>query len=143
MKVLDFAVLLLDGVAGVEPQTIKVWGQASRQHVPIMCCVNKMDRLGASFEKCKRDIEFKLTEKVVVLSCPLNSEGEFDSILDVVDGKKYVWEKSGEYSIKDLNEEEYGVRQGYFSELVTFVLQEENELEMFERFMDLGEIDVS
>src|SRR5947209_11635030 len=75
LRVLDGAVAVFDGVAGVEPQSETVWRQADKYHVPRMCFVNKMDRMGASFERCVDMIKDRLGARPMVLQLPIDRKG--------------------------------------------------------------------
>lgn len=91
LRVLDGAVAVFDGVAGVEPQSETVWRQADRYHVPRICFVNKMDRIGADFERCVEMIEDRLKAKPVRVQLPLGLEDEFEGVIDLVTMKAIVW----------------------------------------------------
>ena len=82
--VLDGAIAVFDGVAGVEPQTETVWRQADRYGVPRMCFVNKMDRAGASFEHCMRTIKERLGANAVAMQIPLGEEDAHRGVVDIV-----------------------------------------------------------
>ena len=91
LRVLDGAVAVFDGVAGVEPQTETVWRQADRYNVPRMCFVNKMDRTGADFYFCLDTIKDRLTTKVAVLQLPIGAESDYSGTIDLVRMKALVW----------------------------------------------------
>ncbi len=91
LRVLDGAVAVFDGVAGVEPQTETVWRQADKYHVPRMCFINKMDRTGADFYYCLDTIEDRLTKNTAVLQLPIGAESEFKGVIDLVRMKALVW----------------------------------------------------
>ncbi|HEX2575678.1 MAG TPA: elongation factor G [Aquihabitans sp.] len=94
LRVLDGAVAVFDGVAGVEPQTETVWRQADKYGVPRMCFVNKLDRLGADFYKAVDSIKERLGANVAVLQIPIGYEGDFSGVVDLLKMKAIVW--SGE-----------------------------------------------
>src|SRR6202023_3558729 len=77
LRVLDGAVAVFDAVAGVEPQTETVWRQANKYDVPRFCFVNKMDRVGADFERCVEMIRDRLDAVPAVIQLPIGSEGDF------------------------------------------------------------------
>jgi len=83
LRVLDGAVIVFDGVAGVEPQSETVWHQADRFKVPRICFINKMDRTGASFEKSLDSIKERLTPNVLPLQVPIGAEDNFDGVIDL------------------------------------------------------------
>ncbi|OHA63143.1 MAG: translation elongation factor G [Candidatus Wildermuthbacteria bacterium RIFCSPHIGHO2_01_FULL_45_20] len=87
LRVLDGAIVLFDGVAGVEPQSETVWRQADKFKVPRICFINKLDRLGASFEKSLGSIWQKLTPNAVALQIPLGEEEQMRGVIDLLDMK--------------------------------------------------------
>ena len=91
LRVLDGAVAVFDGVAGVEPQTETVWRQADRYGVPRMCFINKLDRTGASFFGSLASIEDRLTPNTAVLQLPIGLEADFEGIVDLVEMNAVVW----------------------------------------------------
>lgn len=91
LRVLDGAVCVFDGVAGVEPQSETVWRQADRYKVPRFCFVNKMDRTGADFNRCVTMVAERLGAKPLVLQLPLGIEGSFKGVIDLVRMKAIVW----------------------------------------------------
>jgi elongation factor G len=91
LRVLDGAVAVFDGVAGVEPQTETVWRQADRYHVPRICFVNKMDRVGAEFHRCVDMIVSRLNATPLVVQLPLGSEADFRGVIDLVSQQALVW----------------------------------------------------
>jgi elongation factor G len=91
LRVLDGAVVVFDGVAGVEPQSETVWRQADRYGVPRMCFVNKLDRTGANFFRCVSMITERLKAKPVVLTLPIGAEADFVGLIDLVRMKSLVW----------------------------------------------------
>ncbi len=91
LRVLDGAVALLDSVAGVEPQTETVWRQADRYHVPRMIFANKMDRVGADFERCLAMIRDRLTRDAHPLQLPVGSGELFTGHIDVIERKEYIF----------------------------------------------------
>jgi elongation factor G len=91
MRVLDGAVAVFDAVAGVEPQSETVWRQADKYHVPRICFVNKMDRMGADFARCVQMMVDRLGTKPMILTWPIGSEAEFKGIVDIVKMKALVW----------------------------------------------------
>ncbi len=94
LRVLDGAVAVFDGVAGVEPQTETVWRQADKYGVPRMCFVNKLDRMGADFYKAVDSIKDRLGANIAVLQIPIGYEGDFSGVVDLLKMKALIW--SGE-----------------------------------------------
>ena len=94
LRVLDGAVVIFDGVQGVEPQSETVWRQADRYNVPRIAYINKMDRTGADFEMSYKSIVEKLGANACPIQLPIGAEDKFAGIIDLVDMKARVW--SGE-----------------------------------------------
>jgi elongation factor G len=92
LRVLDGAVCVLDSNQGVEPQTETVWRQGDKYNVPRIVFCNKMDKTGASFEQCIKDIRQRLGAKPVPIQLPIGSEARFKGIIDLVRMKAVVWE---------------------------------------------------
>ncbi len=84
LRVLDGAVVVFDGVAGVEPQSETVWRQADNYKVPRLCFINKIDRMGASFEKSFNSILQKLTKNAVAVQLPIGEEANFEGVIDLI-----------------------------------------------------------
>ena len=101
LRVLDGAVVIFDGVAGVEPQSETNWRYADDYHVPRVCFINKLDRTGASFERSLQSILDRLTPNAVALQYPIGLEGNFEGLIDLMamkaarfegdKGEKIVW----------------------------------------------------
>ncbi|TAL39238.1 MAG: elongation factor G [Spirochaetes bacterium] len=91
LRVLDSAIAVFDGVAGVEPQSETVWRQADRYHIPRICFVNKMDRVGADYARCLKMIEERLHARPLPLQIPMGSEDKFAGVVDLVTMKSLVW----------------------------------------------------
>ncbi|MBX3133694.1 MAG: elongation factor G [Gemmatimonadaceae bacterium] len=92
LRVLDGAVTLLDSVAGVEPQTETVWRQADRYKVPRMIFSNKMDRVGANFERCVEMIQDRLTKAALPIQLPVGSGELFTGHIDIIERKQYIFD---------------------------------------------------
>lgn len=91
LRVLDGAVAVFDGVAGVEPQSQTVWRQATRYGVPRICYVNKLDRTGASFDYCVKTIRERLNAVAAVLQLPIGAESRFQGVVDLVGMRALMW----------------------------------------------------
>ncbi len=91
LRVLDGAVAVFDGVAGVEPQSQTVWRQATKYGVPRICYVNKLDRTGASFDFCVKTIRERLNATAAVLQLPIGSEANFIGVVDLVGQRALTW----------------------------------------------------
>ncbi len=93
LRVLDGAITCFDGVAGVEPQSETVWRQADKYRVPRMCFVNKLDRMGANFERCVQMIKDRLGCRTAVLYLPVGIEAEFIGLVDLVANNAIIWKE--------------------------------------------------
>ncbi len=106
LRVLDGAVAVFDGVAGVEPQSETVWRQADRYSVPRICFINKLDRTGASFDKCVDMIKDRLNAVALVLQIPIGAEGDFLGVVDLIAMKALTWrgetQKGEDYTIEEI-----------------------------------------
>jgi len=91
LRVLDSAIAVYDGVAGVEPQTENVWRQADKYNVPRMCFVNKLDRTGANFFRCVDMMVERLGANPLVLQLPIGNEADFIGVVDLVEMRALVW----------------------------------------------------
>lgn len=103
MRVLDGAVVVFDGAAGVEPQTETNWGYADEAQVPRICFVNKMDKLGADFDASVKSIEDRLSKKACRIQIPMGAENDMRGVVDLVTMKSYTF--AGEMGM-DVSEEE-------------------------------------
>ena len=106
LRVLDGAVCVFDGVAGVEPQSETVWRQADRYNVPRICFVNKLDRTGASFERCVEMIGSRLNATALVLQIPIGIESDFIGVVDLIAMKALTWhgetQKGEDYTVEEI-----------------------------------------
>jgi elongation factor G len=104
LRVLDGAVAVFDAVAGVEPQTETVWRQANKYNVPRICFVNKMDRIGADFERTVEMIRDRLDALPAVCQLPIGAESEFQGVIDLLEEKALVWssDMGEEWETKDI-----------------------------------------
>ena len=91
LRVLDGAVTVFDGVAGVEPQSQTVWRQANKYGVPRICYVNKLDRTGASFDFVVKTIRERLNATAAVIQLPVGSEANFQGVIDLVGMRALMW----------------------------------------------------
>ncbi|MGX1708131.1 elongation factor G [Streptomyces albidoflavus] len=138
LRVLDGAITVFDGVAGVEPQSETVWRQADRYGVPRICFVNKLDRTGAEFHRCVDMISGRLGAQPLVMQLPIGAEAEFRGVVDLVRMKALVWsaeaEKGEMYDTVDIPEshaEAAGEWRGKLLEAVA-----ENDEAMMELFLE-------
>src|SRR5881227_769642 len=108
LRVLDGAVAVFDGVAGVEPQSETVWRQADKYRVPRICFINKLDRAGASFQRSFDSIITRLGANPVALQIPIGLEDQFKGVVDLIAMKGLVWKdetKGSEYETVEIPEE--------------------------------------
>jgi elongation factor G len=108
LRVLDGAVAVFDAVSGVEPQSETVWRQANKFNVPRFCFINKMDRMGASFEKCVASIRERLGAKALPIQLPIGAESEFLGVVDLVEMKAILYKdetKGAKFEVTDIPEE--------------------------------------
>jgi len=107
LRVLDGAVVVFDGVAGVEPQSETNWRLADNYNVPRFCYVNKMDRSGANFTRCVDMIRNRLGARPLVIQLPIGSEDHFHGMVDLVEQKALVWfsdDKDAKWETWDLTD---------------------------------------
>jgi len=141
LRVLDGAVAVFDGVAGVEPQTETVWRQADRYRVPRMCFINKMDRTGADFFFVLGTIRERLGCRTAVVQLPIGAEGAFTGIVDLIEMKALVWQGEdlgASWDEVDIPEDLVGLAKQYRAELID-VLAEFDEA-ILEKFVGEEEI---
>ena len=103
LRVLDGGVVVFDGVAGVEPQSETVWHQADKYKVPRICFINKLDRMGASFERSLDSIRERLTPNAHPLQLPIGLESAFEGVIDLIRMKAFGFE--GEHGEKMVEKE--------------------------------------
>jgi elongation factor G len=131
LRVLDGAVCVFDGVAGVEPQSQTVWRQATRYGVPRICYVNKLDRTGASFDYCVKTIRERLHTIAAVLQLPVGSESKFQGVIDLVRMKALMWRGEtaiGEdYVVEDIAPDMLAAAEAAREELVHVLADNDDE----------------
>jgi elongation factor G len=136
LRVLDGAVVVFDGVAGVEPQSETNWRYAEEAMVPRLCFINKLDRTGASFERSYASILDRLSKKAVRVQIPIGLEDKHEGVIDLLKMKAYFFEgKLGEDVIeKEIPEEYLADTKKYRAELVERIV--ENDDAQMEAFLD-------
>ncbi len=106
LRVLDGAVAVFDGVAGVEPQSQTVWRQADKYNVPRICYINKLDRTGASFDYCVKTIRERLNATPLIIQLPIGAEASFIGVVDLIGMRALTWRgetKVGEdYEVEEI-----------------------------------------
>ena len=142
LRVLDGAVCVFDGVAGVEPQSETVWRQANRYNVPRMCFVNKLDRTGANFFMCVDMIRDRLGAIPLVLQLPIGAESDFTGLVDLIRMKALMWagdtQKGEDYKIEDIPADMQDQAQEYRASLVETLA--ENDDIIMEKYLEEGDV---
>ena len=131
LKVLDGAVAIFDGVAGVEPQSETVWRQADKYKVPRICFVNKLDRTGANFLMCVDMIKDRLGSKPLVTQIPVGIEASFKGVVDLIKMKAIIWKDEtlgAEFETKDIPEDLKESANKYRQELVELAVEQDEKL---------------
>ena len=130
MRVLDGAVVVFDGVAGVEPQSETNWRYAEEAEVPRVCYINKLDRTGASFEKSYASILDRLSTKAVRLQIPIGAEGDFAGVINLLEMKAYKFEgEMGKQVIAyDIPENMMDEAKKYRAELIERIVENDEKL---------------
>jgi len=131
LKVLDGAVAVFDGVAGVEPQSETVWRQADKYKVPRICFVNKLDRTGADFFRCVDMIKDRLGAKPLVMQIPIGIEASLQGVVDLVKMKAIVWKNEdlgAEWEEKDIPADLKEICDKYRQELVETAVEQDEKL---------------
>ncbi len=140
LRVLDGAVVVFDGVAGVEPQSETVWHQADKYDVPRLCFINKLDRVGASFEKSLQSIRERLTLSAVPVNLPIGLEEKFEGIIDLIEEKiiHFLGEHGEKMELSDipenLKEEADNARKNLIEKII------ETDDKLMEKYLEKEEI---
>jgi elongation factor G len=140
LRVLDGAVAVFDGVAGVEPQSETVWRQADRYGVPRICFVNKMDRVGAEFHRCVEMIHDRLGATPLVIQLPWGVESDFRGIIDLVRMRALLWQTEGKgdkYDVVAIPDDHAEAAREWRDRLVETI--SENDEEMMELYLEGSE----
>ena len=142
LRVLDGAVAVFDGVAGVEPQSETVWRQADKYNVPRICFVNKLDRTGADFDFDVQSIIERLEARPAVLHIPIGSEANFVGVIDLVEMKAHTWTKDdgSEWDIADVPEDKLEEAKTKRQELLDIVAEADDEV--LEKYLGDEELSV-
>jgi len=142
LRVLDGAVAVFDGVAGVEPQTMTVWRQANKYAVPRMCFVNKLDRTGADFFRCVDMMVERLNSTPLVLQLPIGAESDFLGVVDLVGMRALTWRgetKMGEdYETEEIPAELHGQAAEYREKLVETLAEADDDI--MEVYLEEGDV---
>jgi elongation factor G len=137
LRVLDGAVAVFDGVAGVEPQSETVWRQADRYGVPRICFVNKMDRVGAEFHRCVEMIKDRLGATPLVVQLPWGVESDFRGVIDLVRMRALLWQTEGKgdkYDVVAIPDDHAEAARQWRDKLLETIA--ENDEEMMEAYLE-------
>jgi elongation factor G len=140
LRVLDGAVAVFDGVAGVEPQSETVWRQADRYGVPRICFVNKMDRVGAEFHRCVEMISDRLGATPLAIQLPWGVESDFRGVIDLVGMRAMLWQTEGKgdtYDDVSIPDDHLEAAREWRDRLVETI--SENDEEMMELYLEGAE----
>src|ERR1700729_249926 len=140
LPVLDGAVAVFDGVAGVEPQSETVWRQADRYGVPRICFVNKMDRVGAGVHRCVEMITDRLGATPLVIQLPWGVESDFRGVIDLIRMRALLWQTEGKgdtYDVVPIPEDHLEAARDWRDKLVETIA--ENDEEMMELYLEGNE----
>jgi elongation factor G len=140
LRVLDGAVAVFDGVAGVEPQSETVWRQADRYGVPRICFVNKMDRVGAEFHRCVEMISDRLGATPLVIQLPWGVESDFRGVIDLVRMRGLLWQTEGKgdkYDVVAIPDNHAEAAREWRDRLIETI--SENDEEMMELYLEGSE----
>jgi elongation factor G len=143
LRVLDGAVAVFDGVAGVEPQSETVWRQADRYGVPRICFVNKMDRVGAEFHRCVEMISDRLGATPLVIQLPWGVESDFRGVIDLVRMRAMLWQGDGKgeaFDVVSIPSDHLEAAREWRDRLIERI--SENDEEMLELYLSGTEPDV-
>ena len=143
LRVLDGAVAVFDGVAGVEPQSETVWRQADKYNVPRICFVNKMDRIGADFYRCLDMIVDRLGARPVAMQLPVGVEDEFHGVIDLLKMKYVKWADDSlgaHYDLIDIPSDMVAKAEEYRAKLVETVVEFDDAI--MEKFLNGEDVSV-
>jgi elongation factor G len=143
LRVLDGAVTLLDSVAGVEPQTETVWRQADRYKVPRMIFSNKMDRVGANFDRCMAMIKDRLSKRAFALQLPVGSGELFTGHIDVIERKQYIFDEASlgkTFAVVDVPAEYHDAVEAARFEAIEAAVEHDDEL--MEKYLSGAELSI-
>ena len=143
LRVLDGAVAVFDGVAGVEPQSETVWRQADKYNVPRICFINKLDRTGANFDDDVQSIVERLEAKPAVLQIPIGSEADFIGVIDLIEMKAHTWTKDdgSEWDISEISDDKLEEAKTKRAELLDIVAEADDEV--LEKYLSDEELSVA
>jgi len=142
LRVLDGGIVVFDAVQGVEPQSETVWRQADRYQVPRICFVNKMDRVGASFERSIESMQHRLGANIAAVHVPVGSEANFRGVVDLLTMKAILWDDTlgTEALVSDIPADLTGYAKEMRSRLLEQIAETEDSLTM--RYLEGDDISV-
>ena len=144
LRVLDGAVAVFDGVAGVEPQTMTVWRQANKYSVPRMCFVNKLDRTGADFFRCVQMMVERLNSTPLVLQLPIGAEHDFLGVVDLVGMRALTWRgettMGEDYEVEEIPESMRAQADEYREKLLETLAEADDDV--MEKYLEGEELSV-
>src|SRR5690606_25389105 len=142
LRVLDGAVAVFDGVAGVEPQSETVWRQADRYRVPRICFVNKLDRTGADFFADVQSIVDRLGATPLVMQIPIGKEADFIGVVDLVEMKAHIWkgDDGKHWDTTDIPADLQSLADEYREKMLEAVAETSEEL--LDAFLENGDLTV-
>jgi elongation factor G len=143
IRVLDGAIVVFDGVAGVEAQSETVWHQADKFYVPRICFINKMDRMGASFENSIQSIWDKLTPKAVAVQIPIGKESDLSGVIDLIKMKalRFDGEHGEQYREEEIPEDLKDEAEKWRLKMLEKIAAEDHEL--LEKYLEGKKLEVS
>jgi elongation factor G len=144
LRVLDGAICVFDGVAGVEPQSETVWRQADKYHVPRLAFVNKMDRVGANFERCVDMIRDRLGAHPVPVQLPLGLEERFRGVIDLLENRAVIWDEDAlgaTFRVDEIPEDMVSIAAAAREKLMEAAADCDEQL--MECYLDSREVDVA
>ena len=144
LRVLDGAVAVFDGVAGVEPQSETVWRQADKYRVPRMCFINKLDRTGADFYYCVQSIIDRLGATPLVLYLPIGAESDLKGVVDLVNNRGIVWKDESlgaEFEYIDIPADLADKAAEYREKMIETVVEQDDDV--MEKYLEGEEPDVA
>ncbi|MEV0273206.1 MAG: elongation factor G [Hamadaea sp.] len=141
LRVLDGAVAVYDGVAGVEPQTENVWRQADKYNVPRMCFVNKLDRTGADFFRCVQMMIDRLNATPLVLQIPIGLEADHIGVVDLLGMRALTWrgetQKGEDYAVEEIPADLQAQAEEWRTKLLETLAEADDEI--MEKYLEGGE----
>jgi elongation factor G len=139
LRVLDGACAVFDAVHGVEPQSETVWRQADKYGVPRICFINKMDKMGADFERAVDTIRKRLNARPVAIQLPIGQEDKFKGVIDLMAMKAIIWndESMGaEYEIEEIPEELKKKANAFHQILIETVVENDDGDELMHKYIE-------